>query len=166
LKLLPGFISFLITFWIAASYWIGHHRLFALIKRHDRMLIYLNLFFLMFVTLLPFSTSLLGKYSTEQLAVVISAALLAATGIAQILLWIHASSGHRLVDEELPSWFIRNLTLRLLASPIILLASVPLSFINPIYTVIAWPILILPINSVADRKLKLSYHGKTNGERA
>ena len=82
MSLLPRFFSFIITFWIAASYWVGHHRLFALVKRHDRTLIYLNLLFLMFVTLLPFSTSLLGRYSTEQLAVALSAILLSATGIA------------------------------------------------------------------------------------
>ena len=154
LKLMPRFLSFLITFWIAASYWIGHHRVFGLIKKHDRRLIYLNLLFLMFITLLPFSTNLLGRYTTEQIVVVIGALVFAATGTALGLLWIHASSGHRLVEEELSSHFIRNLTLRLFAAPIIFLISIPFSFLNPLYTMLMWLILILPVNAIAERRLR------------
>jgi uncharacterized membrane protein len=160
-KLIPRFVSFLIAFWIAAGFWIGHHRVFGLIKKHDRMLIYLNLLFLMLVTLLPFSTNLIGRFPTEQIVVVIAAMLFTATSTALGLLWVHASSGHRLVDVELSSDFIRGLTLRFFISPIVFLSSIPFSFLNPFYTVIAWPVLVLPMNFIADRRIRSRYERQT-----
>jgi uncharacterized membrane protein len=122
-----------------------------LIKRYDRGLISLNLLFLMFIILVPFPNDLIGKYPTQQIAVIIYAIILFSTGISMCLLWLHASIKYRLIDETLNSKFIRILTLRLLISPSIFLLSIPISFINPIYAVTLW-IFGLPIGLYVERR--------------
>jgi uncharacterized membrane protein len=136
--LLPKFISFILSFFIVGSYWISYHRTIHFIKRYDRGLIFLNLFFLMFIVLLPFPNDLIGKYPGNQIAVIIYAIFLTATGISLCFLWIHASRGFRLIDEPLPPKFIRNLTLRLCISPSIFLISIPISFFNPFISMVFW----------------------------
>ncbi len=97
---------------------------------------------------------MLGRYPTDQIAVAVVAALFAATGTALGLLWVYASSNHRLVEAELSSIFIRNMTIRLFVPPIVFLLSVPFSFISPLHTVLMWPVLVLPMNFIAGRRVK------------
>ncbi len=154
--LLPKFISFILSFFIVGSYWISYHRIIYFIKRYDRGLIALNLLFLMFIVLLPFPNDLIGKYPGNQIAVIIYAVLLAITGLSIFLLWLHASRGHRLVEERLPPKFIRNLTLRLCISPVIFLISIPLSFVNPLISMALW-FFGFPISIYFERtRIKLS----------
>jgi uncharacterized membrane protein len=49
LELWPKFVSFLISFWIIASYWLAHHRIFHHIGAYDRRMFLINLLFLMWV---------------------------------------------------------------------------------------------------------------------
>jgi uncharacterized membrane protein len=62
-ELLPTFFSFFVTFILAAAFWFLHQRVMDVTSRLTRALIWINLLFLMFVALLPFSTALLGRYS-------------------------------------------------------------------------------------------------------
>jgi uncharacterized membrane protein len=58
----PSFNAFVVTFILTGMYWVGHRDLFALIRRTDRGLVWLNILYLLPVCLLPFGASLLGPY--------------------------------------------------------------------------------------------------------
>jgi len=148
--LLPRFISFILTFFIVGSYWISYHRTIYRIKRYDRGLIFLNLLFLFFIVLLPFPNDLIGKYPTQQVAVIVYAILIIATGISLCLLWIHASRHYRLIDKSLSEKYIRRLNLRLLISPIIFIISIPVSFLNTLYSLGIW-FIAFPIGVYFER---------------
>lgn len=63
LQVVPRLIGFLVSFFLIGFYWTTHHRIFAHVIRYDHMLLRLNLLLLLFIVLLPFSTSLLAEYS-------------------------------------------------------------------------------------------------------
>ena len=65
-ELWPDFYSFLISFWFVGTLWIAHHRVFRYIRDYDRGLLLVNLFFLMWIVLLPFSATLLSRYEDQQ----------------------------------------------------------------------------------------------------
>ena len=50
----PSFTAFVISFILAGMYWVGHRDLFALIRRTDRGLVWLNILYLLPLCLLPF----------------------------------------------------------------------------------------------------------------
>jgi uncharacterized membrane protein len=52
--------SYIITFLIAGAFWYLHHLTFHFIKHVNGFLVWINLLFLMFVALLPFSAGLMG----------------------------------------------------------------------------------------------------------
>lgn len=86
LELWPRFLSFFISFWIVGVYWRAHHRTFRYIKRYDRGLLVINLWFLMWVVLMPFSGSLLGEYGGEQISVVLYDSHMIVAGVS--LSWL------------------------------------------------------------------------------
>ena len=58
----PSYLSYVLSFVVIGIYWIAHHNIFHHIRRSDRTLLWLNLFFLMFASFIPFSAALLGRY--------------------------------------------------------------------------------------------------------
>lgn len=58
----PQYLSFFISFLNVGIVWANHHEMFRFIKRSNHIFLLINLFLLMFITLMPYSTSLLGEY--------------------------------------------------------------------------------------------------------
>jgi len=82
-------ISYLIAFYVVAQFWLAHHRVFRQVAGHHEGLAWWNFAFLLTITAMPFTSSLLGQYGTNPLAVDIFAAnmLLAALATQAILLF-------------------------------------------------------------------------------
>lgn len=60
------FFGFVLTFALAGTFWIAHHMLFQYLRGVNRGLAFLTIPFLMFVALLPFTTSMLTSFSLRQ----------------------------------------------------------------------------------------------------
>lgn len=60
LALGPQFATYVVTFLIAGGFWFLHHLTFHFIRFANGVLVWLNLLFLMFVALLPFSAGLMA----------------------------------------------------------------------------------------------------------
>lgn len=56
----PSLLSFIVSFLVLGVYWVGHHSQFQHIRRADQTLLWLNILFLMCVSLVPFSAGMLG----------------------------------------------------------------------------------------------------------
>jgi uncharacterized membrane protein len=117
LALWPHFAAYAVSFSIVGLYWVSHNLLFDLIRRSDRGLMWINLFFLLFVVVLPFSTALLGQYSDNRFAVLFYGGNLMLVGLTLQTLWTYATTRHRLVDASLDAATIRLGTVRLMAVP-------------------------------------------------
>jgi uncharacterized membrane protein len=69
--LAPSFASFFLTVAVIAMFWLSHHFLFSLYAKNiDRVLTQLNFLYLAFLSLIPFSASLLGKYPSLPFAII------------------------------------------------------------------------------------------------
>ena len=64
--LIPKFIGFFISFLLIGLYWTIHHRMFGYVTDYTPKLLWLNLFFLLSIVLMPFSSGLYGEYSTPK----------------------------------------------------------------------------------------------------
>jgi uncharacterized membrane protein len=58
----PVIFSFFVTFIISGTFWFLHQVSFHWIHKIDRTLVFINIGLLMFVSLLPFSTGMLGHF--------------------------------------------------------------------------------------------------------
>jgi uncharacterized membrane protein len=129
--LLPEFVSFLISFWVIGTYWLAHHRTFHYIRGYDRRLLLINLFFLMWIVLLPFSSTVIGEYGNRQIAAVIYAANAGIAGLSLAWVWRHASRDPRLMDvRNVDAREFQYNQLRALTVPLVFVLSIGVSFIS------------------------------------
>jgi TMEM175 potassium channel family protein len=87
----PSFEAFIISFVVVAIAWAGHRDLFALVRRTDRTLVWLNMLYLFPLSLVPFGASLLARYNREPVALEMYGVLLVAITITRLAAWIYAT---------------------------------------------------------------------------
>jgi TMEM175 potassium channel family protein len=64
-------LTYILSFFIVGLYWHLHHQVAAEIKLIDGAFIWLNLVWLLFVSMLPFPTALLGRYPLQPIPLTI-----------------------------------------------------------------------------------------------
>lgn len=133
-----SFLNYIMSFIIAGVWWNAHHRNYEYIRKSNSSLRWLNLFFLLWIALLPFFTKILDQYNNLQIAVVLYATDQAAAGIFLALSWRYASKNHRLVDTNLKNSTIWFVLLRNIIAPFFFIASMGISFISPIIATYSW----------------------------
>jgi uncharacterized membrane protein len=101
LSVRPSFQAFVITFILAGMYWVGHRDLFALIRRTDRGLVWLNILYLLSLCLLPFAAGMLGRYDQEPVALRIYGLVLVAIAVMRVVIWLYATNRPHLLWQRL-----------------------------------------------------------------
>ena len=131
LSQLNQFGNYVLSFILLGIFWIVHHQQFHSIHRSDRKLIWINIFILMFIALVPFSTSLADDFSDQILAKAFFNGNLFVLGMLFVINWIYATAGNRLVPEDLPASRINTGLRRTLILPTVSLLAMGLSFLSP-----------------------------------
>jgi uncharacterized membrane protein len=132
LQLWPKFLSYVISFFILGVMWVSHHHMFHYIKRTNNVLMWINICFLLFIALIPFSTALAGDYISAQFPFVVYGINLIPVFILRYELWAYATDKNRLVDNNIDQGVVRRLKLMPLIPGIILLLAIGISFLNVI----------------------------------
>jgi uncharacterized membrane protein len=140
----PVFLSYFISFFVIASWWRTHHRVFSYIRRCDGMTISLNFYFLLCITIIPFLTSLITLYGNYPTATILYASIQAITGTILLILWFYVSKNHRMIDAHLSGKMIRFIFNRQLLIIAIFLISIPIAVINTTVAQVSW-IAIAPV---------------------
>jgi uncharacterized membrane protein len=114
----PKVFAFLTSFTLVGLFWHGNHRSFHYLRRYDSNLDLLMLLDLLCIAFIPFPTAIVGEHIADPVAQVFYFATILVTGLVTMALWWYATSGHRLVDPELPPSVIRRFHLNLLVGPV------------------------------------------------
>lgn len=97
----PSLVGFLITFVVTAIAWAGHRDLFAHIRRTDRALVWLNLVYLLPLSLLPFGAALISRYDQESVALGLYGVQLLVIAVARLIVWLYATNRPHLLYEPI-----------------------------------------------------------------
>ncbi len=101
------FEEYLLSYFFVGFWWVNHHRIFRHVRRYRERLLWLNLLFLLPVTLTPYFTKLTQSFYDVQLAGVLSSLDQLAAATMCAVLWRYISRNHRLVDKNLSDSYIR-----------------------------------------------------------
>jgi uncharacterized membrane protein len=99
-KLTPRLLAYFLSFMTLGIFWTSHSAQLHFIEKSDRNFNWINLFFLLFVTIIPFTTAFLSEHITFNFAVGIYWLNLFLLGLMLFLNWNYAerhkyiSSGH------------------------------------------------------------------------
>jgi uncharacterized membrane protein len=158
----PKLLTHVLSFIVLGIYWVGHHNMFLHIKRHDRVLLWLNIMFLMFVAIMPFPTALLSRYSEQQAAVIVYCSVLILTGLSLDTIWWYASKDHRLIDRNVDPVLIAFVHRRVLMAPAAYAIAIALSFINSEISKII--IVIVGLAYIFPNPLDVHHHRHLNAD--
>jgi uncharacterized membrane protein len=141
----PKILNFGISFIILAIYWMAHHRQFHYIKHSNSTLIWINIIFLMVTCLLPFSTSLLGEYENQEIAILVygSNSIIIASFLC-IQWWYVTSRRGRLVDENIDPVIKSTQYRRLVFGIIVYLIAIAVSFVYIQLSVFLFALILVP----------------------
>jgi uncharacterized membrane protein len=144
-----NFLAFGISFAVIGRFWVLHHRFFGEVRAFDNRLLALNIFYLAWIVLIPFSTQLLGEYGGEAAAVVVYAVNLAACVLVGFRMNAYARSrGFTTIDDATQ----RQNSFRAIFIAAVFLLSIPVAFISPSVAPFLWLTLFLdPASRLATR---------------
>ena len=156
--LIPRFIGFFISFMIIGLYWQVHHRMFGFVVDFTRRTMWLNLFFLLAVVLMPFSTGLLSEYILTFLKthIIIYVMNICFLGFMNFFLWRHLTNPKLKLTEGLTPEEIKIYSFRSIAVPFIFFITAIVYFINP-FIAMFFPPLIPLIMILITKRIKASY---------
>jgi TMEM175 potassium channel family protein len=97
----PQLILFVVSFAIVAVFWYGHHMELHWVVRSDRVHLGITLAFLLMISFVPFSASLLGKNHQLPIAATIYGSNLCLAGVIRYAHWVYATNHCRLVAPTL-----------------------------------------------------------------
>jgi uncharacterized membrane protein len=101
IALAPNLAVYVMSFLTLGIFWVGQQTQLNLLQRADRNLAWLHLGFLFCVTLMPFSTELIGSFIQYRIALLIYWGNILLLGTALLCTWRYAVRAG-LVDKDLP----------------------------------------------------------------
>jgi uncharacterized membrane protein len=102
---IPKMLAYVSSFFVIGLYWTAHHQWFEKVAKVNRTFLWLNIVFLMFISFLPFPTSLLGLYPFEPLPIIVYGVnLMIVNLMGFIMLWYL----HRTPELAAPSFTEEN----------------------------------------------------------
>lgn len=142
LGLMPKFFSFVLSFIIIGVYWVAHHNMLHFVEKVDRTALWLNIFVLLTVCVIPFPTALLGDYPFAITPVIFYGSTLVMVNFSGTIFWYYCTK-HDLAHPKLNPEFSKKVTI-LHSLPIgAYLVAMGLSFISVWFSYVFY--LLVPL---------------------
>lgn len=141
---LPLFISFVLSFTLLFTYWRAHHFLASVYSKTLTVgLANYNAAFFFFITLVPFSASLLGQYGATHVAIAIYGFNVIAIGVTLFLMRYHIETSPVIETVVITKADRRSGYIRILFPVFSALVAIILSFWNPAVSMLLFTIAII-----------------------
>lgn len=108
LRILPYLLGFIFSFFFIAVFWVNHHHLYHAVKESNSALLWYNIYFLFWITMLPFAIAMVGDHPNVPLAAISLGFVLFMASIAAYLLLRYSYVKSKLVDETLSNDSIKS----------------------------------------------------------
>jgi|TARA_R100000479_G_scaffold33554_1_gene13786 uncharacterized membrane protein len=150
LKVLPVFVSYVLSFIYIGIYWNNHHHLIQVTEKVNGGILWANLHLLFWLSLIPFATSWLGENHTQPLPIALYGTVLLMSAVA-----------YRILESALIKHHDENFVLKKLTkkgskeniSILIYVAAIPLSFVNT-WIAIGCFILVAILWAIPDKRIE------------
>jgi uncharacterized membrane protein len=143
IELWPKALTYILSFILLGLVWGDHHAMFHYVVRSDGKLAWMNIILLMFVALVPFSTSLLGNYSGTRVAAVIYGINFMIILGMHWLTWRYINRESTLTDKAIETTYVVRWKKGYLFGCISYSIGICIAFINPVASICVYAFLAL-----------------------
>lgn len=140
---LPSLGIYLTSFVLVAFYWVSHLEQFKHYRKTDGIHIWLQLFSLLFIVLVPYGNDLLSYYPENYIIQVIYSLIVFFVGIFSFLNWRYATGDRKLVSETISDLEIAKISRQSLIEPLVMLLAIAVGWIHPYAWYIASALIVV-----------------------
>jgi uncharacterized membrane protein len=163
--LIPKFIGFLVSFMLIGIYWSVHHRMFGFVTNYTPKLLRLNLVFLFFIALMPFSTGFYSEYGgselvREQLKVPMTFYVLnfSLAGFVNYFMWVYITNpANKVAEPPVDPEVATMAKIRSLIVPLVFLLMLVVAYLTNVLIAVYIPILIPILMKLFQRRIKKKF---------
>jgi uncharacterized membrane protein len=160
-KLIPKFIGFVVSFMLIGLYWSIHHRMFGFVTNYTRKLLGLNLLFLLFIALMPFSTGFYSEYAgpelfRQQLKIPMTFYVLnfSLAGLANYLMWRYITNpANKVAEPPIDPVVAKLAKTRALVVPLLFLLMLPVAYLTHVMIAVYVPLLIPVVMRIINKRI-------------
>jgi uncharacterized membrane protein len=153
--------SYLVSFLVIAQFWMVHHRVLRGMRGHSEGLAWRNFGFLLALTLMPFTSDLIGRYGTNPLAITLFGLNLVAISLSTQWIYLYAVSHNLVLDAARSAEDERTARVRVVLVIGIVAASIALAWTFPELAKFTWLLfLFVPVIAI---RLSRSIHETRRG---
>ena len=159
--LAPKFFGFIVSFFLIGLYWTVHHRMFGFVTSYTRKMLVLNLVFLFFIALMPFSTGFYSEYSgadmlRQQLKVPMTFYVLnfCCVGFTNYFMWRYITNPkNKVAEPPIDLLVAKQAKARAIVVPFIFLLMLPIAYLTNVLFAAYVPMLIPIILRIMKKKI-------------
>jgi uncharacterized membrane protein len=134
------FIAYAISFAVVGKLWLTHHRFFSAVERFDGVLMGLNLVYLGWIVLVPFTSAVLGDYGENSTGVITYALVMVAVSLTFHAQLMYAYRND-LIRPELREIERRLAVPSNLVVTAVFVLSIPVALVSPVAATAMWPVI-------------------------
>ena len=149
-KLIPAFLSYVLSFVYVAIYWNNHHHMLATVGRVNGAILWANMHLLFWLSLIPFATAWLGENHFSKWPTALYGVALLGPAIAYYILQgaiVRAQGADSLLARAVGG------DLKGKASPLLYACAIGLAFVAPVVSNIIYVVVAL-VWLVPDRRIE------------
>jgi uncharacterized membrane protein len=136
------YLSYAISFYVVALFWIIHHKTLQRVNAHSAGLAVCNFFFIFAISVIPFSSNVLGRFTRNPLSITIFAINVLLLEVALVAIGVFAWKRHLFAEGMSSQMIFRNHLAAALTSAV-LLVSIVVAWIEPRWAIDIWLLAIL-----------------------
>jgi uncharacterized membrane protein len=142
--------AYALSFAVLGKLWIAHHRFFSVLDRFDGRLMGLNLLYLAFVALVPYTSDVLGDYGEQTPAVILYAVGMFGVSLTFSVQIAYATRAG-LVRSEMGGLEKRYAGPASFLTALVFLASIPVAVLSPDVATLMWLLVFVVGDRIVDR---------------
>jgi len=128
-SLFPVFLTYVLSFALLFTYWRAHHFFISIYaKTVDSMLTNINALFFMLISLIPFSASILGGFSNNELAIIVFGVHIILIGLTLYWMRRYVLYSEHIKNPSITKREIRGSTIRTMAPVVFSLIAILICF--------------------------------------
>lgn len=140
---IPNFIAYAIAFILVGFFWANHHRIFASFPVCGKWTLHLNIIHLFFISLTPYSASLIGHYEGDQIATIIFSVNLGLSSLSLSMLAVHVLPKDEKETDPSDGTWVKLPWWDVFSGTGIAIVSIAVSFWSITAALLLWPLAML-----------------------
>jgi uncharacterized membrane protein len=143
-KLVPVLLAYILSFALLYTYWRAHHFFISIYAKNiDSLLTNINALFFMLISLVPFSSRILGDYPNNELGIIIFGVHIILIGLCLFWMRSYVLYSEHIKNPEITKREIHGSTVRTLVPVVFALIAMPLAFYSIKLSIVLFTLAVM-----------------------